>query len=62
MTSDGYGGCTESAGRFTLVPALPLSNARYPDIQIDMGVSDRVDLIGDNGLCSGAVVKSPTSP
>lgn len=35
-----------------LVPALPEFHARYPDIQIDMGVSDRmVDLIGDNVDC-----------
>ncbi|HBR2182253.1 LysR substrate-binding domain-containing protein [Klebsiella pneumoniae] len=35
-----------------LVPALPAFHARYPDIQIDMGVSDRVvDLIGDNVDC-----------
>lgn len=35
--------------RLILVPALPAFHARYPDIQIDMGVSDRVvDLIGDN--------------
>lgn len=35
-----------------LVPALPAFHARYPDIQIDMGVSDRVvDLIGENVDC-----------
>ena len=35
-----------------LVPALPEFHARYPDIQIDMGVSDRmVDLVGDNVDC-----------
>jgi DNA-binding transcriptional LysR family regulator len=35
-----------------LVPALPDFHARYPDIQIDMGVSDRmVDVIGDNVDC-----------
>jgi DNA-binding transcriptional LysR family regulator len=38
--------------RLILVPALPAFYARYPDIQIDMGVSDRmVDLIGDNVDC-----------
>lgn len=38
--------------RLILVPALPAFQARYPDIQIDMGVSDRVvDLIGDNVDC-----------
>lgn len=35
-----------------LVPALPAFYARYPDIQLDMGASDRkVDLIGDNVDC-----------
>ncbi|UZE14321.1 LysR family transcriptional regulator [Pseudomonas sp. B21-053] len=35
-----------------LVPALPEFHARYPDIQIDMGVSDRmVDIIGENVDC-----------
>ncbi len=38
--------------RLILVPALSAFHARYPDIQIDMGVSDRVvDLIGDNVDC-----------
>ncbi|HCS8842197.1 TPA: LysR family transcriptional regulator [Klebsiella pneumoniae] len=38
--------------RLILVPALPAFHARYPDIQIDMGVSDReMDLIGDNVDC-----------
>ncbi len=38
--------------RMILVPALPTFYARYPNIQIDMGVSDRmVDLIGDNVDC-----------
>lgn len=38
--------------RLILVPALPAFHARYPDIQIDMGVSDQeVDLIGDNVDC-----------
>ncbi|EIX9768813.1 MULTISPECIES: LysR family transcriptional regulator [Klebsiella] len=38
--------------RLILVPALPAFHARYPDIQIEMGVSDRVvDLIGDNVDC-----------
>lgn len=38
--------------RFVLVPALPRFHAMYPDIQIDMGVSDRmVDLIGDSVDC-----------
>lgn len=35
-----------------LVPALPDFHARYPDIQIDMGVSDRiVDMIDENVDC-----------
>ena len=35
-----------------LVPALPAFHARYPDIRIDLGVSDRVvDLIGENVDC-----------
>jgi DNA-binding transcriptional LysR family regulator len=38
--------------RMILVPALPAFHARYPEIQLDMGVSDRmVDLIGDNVDC-----------
>jgi DNA-binding transcriptional LysR family regulator len=38
--------------RLVLVPALPSFHARYPDIQIDMGVSDRVvDIIGENVDC-----------
>ncbi|SHM36827.1 LysR family transcriptional regulator [Rhizobacter sp. OV335] len=35
-----------------LVPALPAFHARYPDIQLDLGVSDRmVDLIGEKVDC-----------
>jgi DNA-binding transcriptional LysR family regulator len=35
-----------------LVPALPRFHAQYPDIQFEMGASDRkVDLIGDNVDC-----------
>jgi DNA-binding transcriptional LysR family regulator len=38
--------------RMILIPALPTFHAQYPDIQIDMGASDRlVDLIGDNVDC-----------
>lgn len=38
--------------RFILIPALPAFYAKYPDIQIDLGVSDRrVDLIGENVDC-----------
>ncbi len=38
--------------RLLLMPALPAFHARYPDIQIDMGASDRiVDLIRENMDC-----------
>jgi DNA-binding transcriptional LysR family regulator len=38
--------------RTILIPALPDFYARYPDIQIDLGVSDRmVDMIGENVDC-----------
>jgi DNA-binding transcriptional LysR family regulator len=38
--------------RILLMPALPAFHARYPDIQLDMGVSDRnVDVIRDNVDC-----------
>jgi len=38
--------------RMILVPALPDFHARYPDIQFDMGVSDRIiDLIGEHVDC-----------
>ncbi len=38
--------------RFILIPALPSFHARYPDIQIELGVTDRpVDLISDNVDC-----------
>lgn len=38
--------------RLILIPALPAFLARYPDIQLDMGVSDRtVDIIGENVDC-----------
>lgn len=41
-----------SVGQMLLIPALPDFYARYPDIQIDLGVSDRpVDLIGENVDC-----------
>lgn len=49
--------------RFVLVPALPAFHARYPEIQIDMGVSDRmVDLIGENVDCvvRGGVITDPS--
>ncbi|VXB59409.1 LysR family transcriptional regulator [Luteimonas sp. 9C] len=38
--------------RMILVSALPAFHARYPDIQLDLGVSDRrVDLIGEHVDC-----------
>lgn len=38
--------------RMLLVPAFPAFHARYPDIQVHMGVSDRVvDLIDENVDC-----------
>lgn len=41
-----------STARDVLVPALPGFTARYPDIRIDLGVSDRsADLISDNIDC-----------
>jgi len=41
-----------SVGQMLLIPALPDFHARYPDIQIDLGVSDRpVDLVGENVDC-----------
>jgi LysR family transcriptional regulator, regulator for bpeEF and oprC len=41
-----------SIGHLLLIPALPDFHARYPDIQIDLGVSDRpVDLVGENVDC-----------
>lgn len=36
-----------------LIPALPDFHARYPDIQLDLGVSDRpADLVGENIDCA----------
>jgi len=41
-----------AVAQLLLIPALPDFHARYPDIQIDLGVSDRpVDLIGENVDC-----------
>ena len=41
-----------SVARLILIPALPDFYRRYPDIQIDLGVTDRpVDLISDNVDC-----------
>jgi len=51
-----------STARDVLVPMLPEFMARYPDIRIDLSVSDRtVDLVGDNVDCvirGGAMVSS----
>lgn len=52
------GGAIASA---ILLPALPEFRARYPDLHIDLGVTDRiVDLIGENVDCAlrGAVEDS----
>lgn len=46
-----------------LVPALPAFHARYPEIQLDLGVSDRmVDLIRDNVDCvlRGGTLTNPS--
>lgn len=41
-----------SVARHIIIPALPGFYARYPDIQLDLGVSDRpVDLISENVDC-----------
>ncbi|WP_394000449.1 LysR substrate-binding domain-containing protein [Luteimonas sp. WGS1318] len=49
--------------RTILVPALPEFHARYPDIQLDLGVSDRrVDVIGENVDCvvRGGTITDPS--
>lgn len=41
-----------SVASLILLPALPLFSTQYPDIRIDLGVSDKhVNLIGDNVDC-----------
>jgi len=41
-----------SVANLIVLPALPAFSAQYPDIRIDMGVSDKhVNLIGDNVDC-----------
>ena len=41
-----------SVAQLLIIPHLADFHARYPDIQVDLGVSDRtVDLIGDNVDC-----------
>lgn len=49
--------------RLVLIPAMAEFHKRYPDIQVDMGVSDRVvDLIGDRVDCviRGGEIAEPT--
>lgn len=49
--------------RLVLVPALPDFHARYPDIQLDLGASDRhVDLIDENVDCvvRGGTLSDPS--
>jgi LysR family transcriptional regulator for bpeEF and oprC len=42
-----------SLANFILIPALPNFHERYPDIQLDVGVSDRpADLIGEGVDCA----------
>ncbi|MDO9360208.1 MAG: LysR family transcriptional regulator [Polaromonas sp.] len=41
-----------SLGIAVIIPALPDFHARYPDIQLDLGVSDRpIDLVAENVDC-----------
>jgi DNA-binding transcriptional LysR family regulator len=41
-----------SLAMLVIIPALPGFHARYPDIQIDLGATDRaVDLVGENVDC-----------
>ncbi|MBB3769620.1 DNA-binding transcriptional LysR family regulator [Angulomicrobium tetraedrale] len=52
-----------SLALYALIPALPDFIARYPDIQLDMGVSDRpVDLVAENVDCAirGGSLTDPT--
>ncbi|NLD53449.1 MAG: LysR family transcriptional regulator [Burkholderiaceae bacterium] len=44
--------CSAAVAGPILIPALPDFHARYPDIRLELGVSDRpVDLLGDNVDC-----------
>src|SRR5690625_6900066 len=44
--------CPSPLARMVLIPALPEFYAQYPEIQLDMGVSDRrVDLTGEAVDC-----------
>jgi LysR family transcriptional regulator for bpeEF and oprC len=41
-----------SIARLIIIPALPDFHTRYPEVQLDLGVTDRpVDLIGDSVDC-----------
>lgn len=41
-----------SLALLVIIPAMPAFHARYPEVQIDLGVTDRpVDLIGENVDC-----------
>lgn len=52
-----------SMARLIIIPALTEFCERYPDIQIDLGVGDRlVDLISDNVDCVIRGASSATSP
>jgi LysR family transcriptional regulator for bpeEF and oprC len=43
---------SSSLAHLLIIPALPAFFARYPEIQIDLGVSDRLtDLVGENVDC-----------
>ena len=49
--------------RLVLVPSLPAFHARYPDLQLDIGASDRmVDVVADNVDCvvRGGTVTHPS--
>jgi DNA-binding transcriptional LysR family regulator len=57
------GGCAQPAGQPGLIPALPAFHAQYPDIQLHLGVSDRVvDIVSDQVDCvvRGGTVTNPS--
>jgi DNA-binding transcriptional LysR family regulator len=52
-----------SAAMSLIIPALPDFHARYPDIQLDLGVSDKpVDLVSENVDCAvrGGTLTDPS--
>jgi DNA-binding transcriptional LysR family regulator len=54
---------TSPLATMTLIPALPAFHARYPDIQLHLGVSDRmVDLVSDKVDCvvRGGTITNPS--